>query len=103
MFKKLLLIIFVNIFTTKVHAAATCEGKILELVKWSTEQRDLSILLEGTNRYIQFKDETSKSMLLLAFAAQKKIRVKWSTSDVTSCTDGWPHYAELNGYLVVYP
>jgi hypothetical protein len=104
MFKKVILIFMLGIYSTIANADVACTGKIKELVKWSENHTyDLSILLEGTNRYIQFKDTISKSLILTAFASQKTVRIKWVSDNITSCTDGWPHYAELDGYMSVTP
>ncbi|MFL0804243.1 MAG: hypothetical protein K6L81_11035 [Agarilytica sp.] len=45
--------------------------------------------------------KSDESLALLAFASQKAVTIRWSSADVTSCTEGWSHNRELEGYFLV--
>ena len=85
---------------TKALAEVTCEGKILDIVKWS-DSEDLSIKLENTGRWVKFQDTTSISMALTAFAAQKTVSLYMNSTNITQCNEGWPHYTVHAGYFLV--
>ncbi len=99
LFKKLILVAVLFI-PVVANASTTCTGKITEVVKWSNSD-GMSILIEGTDRYIRLVDETLISMALAAHMANKPVLVSWSPDDVTQCNNGWAHYRVLSGYFKV--
>ena len=94
--KRLTVLVLVSLLSVATFADVTCAGKITDLVKWN--ERNISVLLENTGRWIQLPgDNESNSMALTAFAAQKRVAFYWADSQVTSCNEGWEHYRLFNG------
>ena len=87
--KKLLIgIAFLASFSVKANV--TCEGLITDIYKWDHFET-ISILVEGTTRWISMPTKSDESMALMAFAAGKNVVIQWEDPLVTTCLDGWAH------------
>lgn len=87
-------------FAINVNAAVTCSGKVTEIIKWSGSE-DMSILIEGTGRWLKFTDKTAISMAITAYSAQKTVTVHLNNDNITTCNEGWAHYTPHAGYFKV--
>lgn len=99
------LIISLSISATALAtpSAKTCSGKIVELLNWS-DHKELSILIQGTRRYLRLSSESERAIALYAFDKQRPVTVRWrSTSpiNVTDCLEDWPNYQVLDGFIAV--
>ncbi len=94
------IISFSLMFSAASFSAVTCEGTINQVYKWN-DADSISILLSGTTHWIKMPTKSDESLALLAFASQKAVTIRWSSADVTSCTEGWSHNRELEGYFLV--
>ena len=90
----------VLIFSGASSAEVNCLGTINQVYKWS-DKETISILLSGTTRWIRMPTKSDESLALLAFASGKPVRIYWSATDVTSCSDGWSNNRVLQGYFLV--
>ncbi len=98
---KYLVCVFIISISSTAKADVTCTGTIKEIVKWSGSE-DISILLSNTGRYIKFTDNTSKSLLLAAYAAKKTVTINMGQDHITSCDEGWGHYTvHSSGYFKI--
>ena len=99
MLKKFVLLSVLVLASVQSSAKVTCVGKITDVVVWSSSEK-LSIMLEGTNRYIKLTTTAEITAAMTAFAAQKTVHVHFSTN-INECENGWPHYTLLQGYIRV--
>gem|GEM_PF-1947776 len=80
-----------------------CSGTIAEVIKWS-DHNHASVRLDGSNRYFSLPSNVEESIVLMAYAAGKDIKINWRVSSgvsVTDCIADWPNYKTLDGFLVI--
>ncbi len=94
---KQLLISLAFLAPFSVDANVTCEGVITDIYKWDHFET-ISILVEGTTRWISMPSKSDESMALMAFAAGKSVVVQWEDASVNTCSDGWDHNKKLIGW-----
>ena len=97
---KIVFLTLIFLVSFSANSSVTCSGKITEIVKWS-DTENLSILIDGTKRYLKFIDTVEKSVLLAAYMAQKTVTVHLAQDSITSCVEGWPHYTVYSGYFKI--
>ena len=100
MIKKIVFLGITLFASMHVPADVNCSGKITEVVVWSSSN-ELSILLEGTNRYIKLTETSAITAAMTAFAAQKTTYIYFNNDNINQCHEGWPHYTLLQGYIRV--
>jgi len=99
--KKYLLVALL-LFSTSSFASVQCEGKVTRIYKWS-HLPTMSIKMDTANHWINLPSKSEESMVLLAFASGKSIRLNWSSDSISSCINGWDDNETLVGWLMLLP
>ena len=107
-FKNSLIVIFYLLVTTgssgvTAKTQAFCSGQIVEILKWS-DHDNISILIEGSRRYLQMPTSADRAMALMAFEQKMTVKIQWRSSsliEITDCKTDWSHYEVLDGFISV--
>ena len=100
-----LILTFPSISLAVTASAQYCYGKIAEVIKRSNHTNS-SVLLAGSRRYFALPSNVEESMVLLALASDREIKINWNTDSgvtVTDCEEDWGNYTVLDGFMVLKP